>query len=76
MKLKRPEEEGDLKKLVTVRTPFFYEIRNDAAIQTLKLKTQFGLPMEIFFRLCTLGVKVRNLKVNFKTGSTWHRVGQ
>ena len=23
-----------------------------------------------------LGVKIRNLKVNFKTGGTWHRVGQ
>ena len=24
----------------------------------------------------TLGVKIRNLKVNFKTGGTWRRVGQ
>ena len=24
----------------------------------------------------TLGVKIRNLKVDFKTGGTWHRVGQ
>ena len=23
-----------------------------------------------------LGVKIRNLKVDFKTGCTWHRVGQ
>ena len=24
----------------------------------------------------TLGVKIRNLKVDFKTGGTWRRVGQ
>ena len=24
----------------------------------------------------TLGVKIRNLKMDFKTGSTWHRVRQ
>ena len=24
----------------------------------------------------TLGVKVRNLKVEFKTGGTWRRIGQ
>ena len=23
-----------------------------------------------------LGIKIRNLKVNFKTGGTWRRVGQ
>ena len=25
---------------------------------------------------CAVGVKIRNLKVNFKTGGTWRRVGQ
>ena len=26
--------------------------------------------------ICKLGVKIRNLKVDFKTGGTWRRVGQ
>ena len=27
-------------------------------------------------QVSTLGVKIRNLKVDFKTGGTWRRVGQ
>ena len=31
---------------------------------------------EWFFSSTTLGVKVRNMKMDFNTGGTWHRVGQ
>ena len=30
----------------------------------------------IGYMYSTLGVKIRNLKVDFKTGGTWRRVGQ
>ena len=30
----------------------------------------------IFGCMCILGVKVRNLMIEFKTGGTWRRVGQ
>ena len=30
----------------------------------------------VTFTICSLGVKTRNLKVDFKTGGTWHRVEQ
>ena len=29
-----------------------------------------------FFALSSIGVKVRNMKMNFNTGGTWHWVGQ
>ena len=31
---------------------------------------------EIRCQVCTLGVKIRSLKVDFKTGGTWRRVRQ
>ena len=30
---------------------------------------------KVLEQVCTLGVKIRNLKVNFKTAGTWRRVG-
>ena len=36
----------------------------------------FSLTFKTFPRYSTLGVKIRNLKVDFKTRGTWHRVGQ
>ena len=32
--------------------------------------------VKILIGIYRLGVKIRNLKVNFKTGGTWLRVGQ
>ena len=36
----------------------------------------FDLKFSNYFYIRTLGVKIRNLKVNFKTGDNWRQVGQ
>ena len=33
-------------------------------------------PKEVMHMQLFIGVKIRNLKVDFKTGGTWRRVGQ
>ena len=41
---------------------------------TVKSTLENSLSLQV--KLSTLGVKIQNLKVDFKTGGTWCRVGQ
>ena len=56
-------------------------LSNDTDIRILKINILHTFFKEIHSKLLllkhyTLGVKVRKLKVEFKTGGTWHCVGQ
>ena len=48
------------------------------ASTTVSASTASGLrpPAASSIIVYILGVKVRNMKVDFKTGGNWHRVGQ
>ena len=47
---------------------------NNQVTQIFKKNTNNCLA--IFFTTFSLGVKVRNMKMDFNTGGTWRRVGQ
>ena len=75
---KKSSARSGLQKLKRIRDEMFKKRHQSLKEEDENKQNQENTPAGMYQLPCNiynLGVKIRNLKDNFKTGGTWHRVG-